>query len=210
MSIDLGAFLSTAPVVAVLRGISPAEAVPVGDALVEAGVSLLEVTLDSPEPFESLRLLADRHGEGAIVAAGTVLRAADVERVKAAGGRMIVAPNFSPAVVAEARAAGLPCCPGVMTPSEAFAALEAGADMLKLFPGDALPPKAVKGIRAVLPRGTVLMVTGGVDADTIPAFLGAGANGVGLGSALFVTGKPAEEVGAAARRFVEIAKGARA
>lgn len=208
---DPKTLLNAAPVVAVLRGIAPEEAEAVADALLAAGVRVLEVTLDSPEPYRSLRLAAARcaaFGDGAIAAAGTTLKPEQVPQAAEAGAALIVAPNFSPKVVAAARAAGLPSCPGVMTPSEAFAALEEGADMLKLFPGDAVTPKVVKGLRAVLPP-VPLMVTGGVDAETIPAFLKAGADGVGLGSALYKPGKSAEAIGADAARFVAIAREAR-
>lgn len=196
----------TAPVVAVLRGITPDEAAPVGDALVDAGIRVLEVTLDSPDPLVSLGLLRERFGDEAVIAAGTVLRAEDVLPAAEAGAQWIVAPNFSPSVVAAAREAGLPSCPGVATPSEAFAALESGADMLKLFPGDLITPPVLKGLRAVLPRGTCLMVTGGVNEANIPGFLAAGADGLGIGSALFAPGKPAAQIGADAARFLAIAR----
>ncbi|MEM7176088.1 MAG: 2-dehydro-3-deoxy-6-phosphogalactonate aldolase [Pseudomonadota bacterium] len=199
----------TAPVVAVLRGITPDEAAPVSDALVDAGIKALEVTLDSPDPLLSLRLLRERHGGDAIIAAGTVLKAEDVAPAAQAGAQWIVAPNFSASVVAASREAGLPACPGVATPSEAFAALDAGADMLKLFPGDLITPPVLKGLRAVLPNGTCLMVTGGVSEANIPGFLAAGANGLGIGSALFAPGKPAAQIGADAARFLAIAREAR-
>ncbi len=199
----------TAPVVAVLRGITPEEAAPVSDTLVDAGIKILEVTLDSPEPLLSLSLLRERHGDDAIIAAGTVLKPDDVAPAAHAGAQWIVAPNFSAPVVAAAREAGLPACPGVATPSEAFAALEAGADMLKLFPGDLITPSVLKGLRAVLPKGTCLMVTGGVNEENIPAFLAAGADGLGIGSALFAPGKAPAQIGADAARFLAIAREAR-
>ncbi|MEQ8441243.1 MAG: 2-dehydro-3-deoxy-6-phosphogalactonate aldolase [Alphaproteobacteria bacterium] len=198
--------LSRAPLFAVLRGLPPSEAIPACGALIEAGVSVLEVTLDSPAPYESLHLIAEHYGETALVAAGTTLTVAEAEHALAAGARMIVAPNFSPAVVSATRAAGAISCPGVMTPTEAFAALEAGADCLKLFPGDAISPKVVTGMRAVLPSGTGVVVTGGVDADNLCAFLDAGANGVGIGSALYRPGKSPEAVYAAAEKFVALAR----
>lgn len=197
------------PLIAVLRGIAPEEAEPVGDALVEAGFLVMEATLDSPSPYDAIATLAKRHGDRVLVGAGTVLRPEEVGRVAEAGGRLIVSPNFSPPVVEETRRLGLISAPGVMTPTEAFAALDAGADALKLFPGDAVRPKVVKALAAVLPKGTAMAVTGGVDADTIPDFLAAGALGVGLGSALFKPGKPAAEVAADAARFVEWARRAR-
>lgn len=205
MSDQIVQILTDAPVVAVLRGITPEEAGPVGDALTEAGVRALEVTLDSPGALESIGILARRHGEASLIAAGTVLKAADVARVADAGGRLIVAPNFSPGVVGAAVEAGLPACPGVMTPTEALAALAAGASMLKFFPGDLLSPKAVKSIRAVLPGPPPIMVTGGVNAANTPDYLEAGAVAVGIGSALYAPGKAPEAVRADAVRFLRAA-----
>ena len=201
--------LVQSPLLAVLRGVRPEEAEAVGDAAVSAGVKNLEVTLDSPDPYRSIESMRRRFGEDVVVAAGTVLTADQARCAVAAGAQMIVAPNFSPAVVAAAHDAGCAAAPGVMTPSEAFAALECGADALKLFPGDVLGPAGVKAMRAVLPDGVRLMVTGGVDEGRIPAFLAAGADVLGLGSALFKPGKSAAEVGAAAARFVAAVREAR-
>lgn len=202
--------LRSARLLAVLRGVSPGEVVAVSDALIEAGIRVLEVTLDSPEPLTSIALLRDRHPGRAIVAAGTVLTPGDAKAAVRAGASLVVAPNLSTAVLTVAKVAGALTVPGVMTPTEAFTAIEAGADMLKLFPGDALGASGVKAIRAVLPSATPMMVTGGVDESTIPAFLNAGADMVGLGSALYSPGKSPAEVGEAAARFVAAAKGARA
>src|SRR4249920_2372779 len=154
---DLRTALSTCPIVAILRGVKPNEIDVIGDALVEAGVVIIEVPLNSPNPFESIRRLAARHGARALVGAGTVLEASDVTRVKEAGGRLIVAPNFDTDVVRAARAAGLAVLPGVMTPSEGFAALKAGADGLKLFPAEIIPPAVFKAWRAVFPADTLLL-----------------------------------------------------
>lgn len=206
MTARLADALRRAPVLAVLRGVTPEEAPAVGDALIEAGLTILEVTLDSPSPFESLRRLADRYGDRALIAAGTVLKADQAAAAAAAGAQMIVAPNFAPAVVAATRAAGVISCPGVMTPSEAFAALDAGADALKLFPGDALAPKAVKGLRAVLPKDARLIVTGGVDEANARDFIEAGADGVGVGSALFAPGRPPATIRDSAERFLAAAR----
>lgn len=197
-----------APVLAVLRGVRPEEAEAAGAALVSAGVRALEVTLDSPEPFDSLRRLDQAFGAEALIAAGTVLRADQVGPALDAGARLIVAPNFSPAVVAEAVRHGAPAAPGVATPSEALAALDAGAAHLKLFPGDMIPPKAVKAMRAVLPAGASLIVTGGVDLANARAYLDAGAAAVGVGSALFSSGVAPDALRLAAARYVAAAIGA--
>ncbi len=195
--------LAAMPVLAVLRGIAPDEAVAVAEALLPHGIAALEIPLNSPEPFASLRLLADRVGAQAAIGAGTVLDPADVARTAEAGGSYVVAPNFSPAVVAATRAAGLVSMPGVFTPTEAFAALAAGADALKLFPGEALGPKTVRGLRAVLPAGVPLVVTGGVGPDTLGDYLAAGAQAVGTGSSLYAPGRSAAEVGAQAARLAD-------
>lgn len=200
--------LAAMPVIAILRGITPPEAPAIGAALTGAGITILEVPLNSPDPFASIATLAGQCGD-AIVGAGTVLRPAEVAQVAGAGGRIVVSPNFSPDVVAATRAAGLISVPGVYTPSEAFAALDAGADALKLFPGDLLTPKAVGALRAVLPAGTRLMVTGGVGLDNLAAFMAAGTDGAGIGSALYRPGRPAGEVGRLAAALAEAARAAR-
>lgn len=191
--------LARLPILAVLRGLTPEEAPAVGEALVAAGVAILEVPLNSPDPYRSIALLAERFGRDAVVGAGTVLRAEEVGRVADAGGRIVVSPNVSEPVVRATREAGLISVPGVYTPTEAFAALDAGASALKLFPGDLLSPKAVSALRAVLPRGTKLMVTGGVGAANLADWLAAGTDGVGIGSSLYKPGRPAAEVGRIAR-----------
>ena len=206
MGLSFADAVSQAPIAAVLRGVRPDEAPAVGEALVSAGVVFLEVTLDSSEPFESLKILSEAYGSAALIAAGTVLRAEAVRPALEAGARMIVAPNYSAAVVAETCAAGAMACPGILTPTEAFGALESGAHALKIFPGDMASPKAVKGLRAVLPKGTDLMVTGGVGADNLREFLAAGADAVGIGSALFAPGKAPDAIHRDAKQFVEIAR----
>ena len=190
------------PLVAILRGLRPAEAEAVGGALVEAGFRILEVPFNSPEPFASIRLLADRFGSGTLVGAGTVIDPADVTRLADAGGRLVVMPHTDPAVIAAAKAAGMACLPGVATPSEAFAALRAGADALKLFPAETLGPASVKAWRAVLPPGVLLLPVGGITPDNMAPWVAAGAAGFGLGTALYRPGATAAEVTAAARRFV--------
>ena len=202
---DLRTALSHCPIVAILRGVRPDEIDAIGDALVEAGVVTIEVPLNSPNPFESIRRLAARHGK-ALIGAGTVLEAADVTRVKEAGGRLIVAPNFDTDVVRAAKAAGLATLPGVMTPSEGFSALKAGADGLKLFPAEIIPPAVFKAWRAVFPADTLLLAVGGIGVDNIRNYADAGASGYGIGSALYRPGRPAAEIGDLARALVAAAK----
>lgn len=189
------------PLVAILRGLTPAEAEPVGDALVGAGFRLLEVPLNSPEPLASIALLRRRFPD-ALMGAGTVLDAAQVRAVHEAGGELIVAPNFDAAVVAEARRLGMVSLPGVMTPTEAFGALAAGATGLKLFPAELASPAVVKALLAVLPRGTALMPVGGISPDNMQPWRDAGAAGFGIGSSLYKPGKSAAAVAADAIKFV--------
>ena len=203
---DLRAALTRCPIVAILRGVAPDEIDAIGDALVEAGVTVIEVPLNSPSPFESIRRLAARHGTRALVGAGTVLEADDVARVADAGGKLVVAPNFDADVVRAAKAASLASLPGVMTPSEGFAALKAGADGLKLFPAEIIPPAVFKAWRAVFAPDTLLLAVGGVGVDNIKSYAQAGASGYGIGSALYRPGRPAAEIGQLARALVAAAK----
>jgi 2-dehydro-3-deoxyphosphogalactonate aldolase len=203
---DLHAALKVCPIAAILRGVKPDEIDAIGDALVEAGITIIEVPLNSPEPFESIRRLAARHGARALVGAGTVLEAEDVARVAQAGGRLIVAPNFDADVVRAAKAAGLAALPGVMTPSEGFSALKAGADGLKLFPAEIIPPAVFRAWRAVFPPDTLMLAVGGVGIDNIAAYRDAGASGYGIGSALYKPGRSAAEIGRLARALVAAAK----
>jgi 2-dehydro-3-deoxyphosphogalactonate aldolase len=189
------------PLVAILRGLSPAEAAEVGDAIVEAGFRLLEVPLNSPRPLDSIALLAARFPD-ALVGAGTVLDAKQVREVHAAGGQLIVSPNFNAEVIAEAKRLGLVSLPGVMTPTEAFAALAAGASGLKLFPAELASPAVVKALLAVLPQGTALMPVGGIAPGNMAAWRDAGAAGFGIGSALYKPGKSAAAVRESALDFV--------
>ena len=190
------------PLVAILRGITPAETEAVGDALTGAGWGLLEVPLNSPDPLRSIEAMARRHPD-AIVGAGTVRTADEVKRVHDAGGRLIVCPHFDWRVVEAAGALGMVCLPGVMTPSEAFAALDAGATGLKLFPAEMVPPPAVKAMRAVLPADVLLFPVGGIAPATMAGYRTAGANGFGIGSALYKPGMDAQAVAAAARTFAD-------
>lgn len=195
------AALQALPLVAILRGLTPAEAPAVGDAIVESGFRLLEVPLNSPQPLESIALLRQRFPQ-ALVGAGTVLGAQQVREVHAAGGELIVAPNFNAEVIAEAARLGLVSLPGVMTPTEAFGALAAGATGLKLFPAELASPAVVKALLAVLPKGTPLMPVGGITPDNMATWRAAGAAGFGIGSALYKPGKSAAAVREDALRFV--------
>lgn len=203
---DLRAALAQCPIAAILRGVKPDEIDAIGDALIEAGVTVIEVPLNSPQPFESIARLASRHGQRALIGAGTVLTAADASRVNEAGGQLVVAPNFDADVVRAAKAANLTALPGVMTPSEGFAALKAGADGLKLFPAEIIPPVVFKAWRAVFPADTLLLAVGGVGADNIATYREAGASGHGIGSALYKPGRPAAEIGKLAKALVAAAK----
>jgi 2-dehydro-3-deoxyphosphogalactonate aldolase len=191
------------PLVAILRGLAADEAGAIGAALVEGGIRALEVPLNSPLPFESLRRLRATLADDVALGAGTVLRADDVARAVEHGASFIVAPNFDPAVVRATKRAGALSMPGVATPTEAFAALAAGADILKVFPAEQIPPAVVKSWRAVLPPGSLLYPVGGIDADNLAAYRRAGADGFGIGSSLYRPGASPEAVAAASRRLVE-------
>jgi 2-dehydro-3-deoxyphosphogalactonate aldolase len=203
---DLRGALNQCPVVAILRGVRPGEVDAVGDALVEAGITIIEVPLNSPEPFDSIGRLARRHGARALIGAGTVLETQDVARVKDAGGRLVVAPNLDADVVRAAKAAGLVALPGVMTPSEGFAALKAGADGLKLFPAEIIPPAVFKAWRAVFPADCLLLAVGGVGVANLKTYADAGASGYGIGSALYKPGRSPAEIAPLARALVAAAK----
>ena len=198
----MNAWLARCPLVAILRGIRPDEAEAIGAALVEAGIAVIEVPLNSPEPLDSIARLQRRFGERALIGAGTVLRPADIGAVAAAGGRMIVPPHADPAVTRAAKAAGLLAVPGFFTPAEAFALLDAGADALKLFPAEAGSPAMLRAVRAVLPAGTSVLPVGGIDAGNIPAWHDAGAAGFGIGSAIYKPGDDAQAVAAKAARLL--------
>lgn len=198
---ELREALARCPLVAILRGITPAEVEAVGDALVEAGFSMIEVPLNSPDPFDSIARLATRLSTRALVGAGTVLSTDDVARVAATGARLVISPNTDPAVIAASAAAGMVSLPGYFTPTEAFAALAAGATGLKLFPAEAGSPAVIKAHRAVLPRDVPILAVGGMTPDTVPLWQEA-CDGFGLGSALYRPGQSAAAVGDQARRFV--------
>lgn len=190
------------PLVAILRGVRPCEVEAIGAALVDAGIRIIEVPLNSPEPLDSIARLARAVGGTALVGAGTVLDPADVARVAAAGGQLVVSPGTDPAVIAATRAKGLVAAPGYFTPSEAFAAIRAGAHALKLFPAEAAPPAVVKAQAAVLPKDVPLIAVGGITPDKLADYRAAGAAGFGLGSALYAPGMTAAEVAGRARAFV--------
>ena len=189
------------PLIAILRGLTPAEAPAMGEALVSSGFAIIEVPLNSPEPFKSITALSQQFPQ-TLIGAGTVLNAQQVKDVHAAGGRLVVAPNFNPAVVAQALALNMVVLPGVATPTEAFAALDAGAHGLKLFPAEMISPATVKALRAVLPKAAALMPVGGITPDNIAVYRAAGATGFGLGSALYAPGRSAELVHEKAKAFV--------
>lgn len=199
---ELKSRLAECPLVAIIRGVTPDAVEAVGEALYAAGIRIIEVPLNSPDPLESIARLAQCMGDRALVGAGTVLEAAQVERVAEAGGRLIVSPNTSISVIEATVAAGLVSSPGFFTPSEAFDALGAGAHGLKLFPAEAGSPAVVKALRAVLPKDAPLLVVGGVKPDTMRPWLDAGADGFGLGSGIYRPGQSAEEVAEQARAYV--------
>ena len=195
--------LAELPLIAILRGITPQEAVPVGLALAEAGLRIIEVPLNSPQPLRSIEGLARELGTRCLVGAGTVMSPAQVEAVAGAGGRLIVMPHGDAAVIRAAKAQGLYCAPGIATPTEGFAALAAGADALKLFPAELLAPPVLKALRAVFPAETLFLPVGGITPQNLGAYAAAGANGFGLGSALYKPGAAPEQVAIQARKFAD-------
>jgi 2-dehydro-3-deoxyphosphogalactonate aldolase len=198
---SLRTYLDRLPLIAVLRGITPAEIDGIGAALFDSGFRILEVPLNSPEPFDSIARLERRFGERCLTGAGTVLRLADVARVAAAGGKLIVMPHGDVEIVREAKRLGMLCVPGVATPTEAFAALDAGADGLKMFPAEQLSPAALKAWRAVLPKDALVFPVGGIRPDNMAAYWEAGANGFGTGSNLYAPGSAPDTVREVAGRY---------
>ena len=196
----LAAAMHTLPLVAILRGITPGEVLAVGQVLVDAGWSIIEVPLNSPQPLHSIAALAHRFPQ-TLIGAGTVLDADEVRAVASAGGALVVAPNTDVEVIFEAQRCGLVCLPGVATPTEAFAALAAGAHGLKLFPAELLSPPVLKALRAVLPAGTKVLPVGGITPANMAAYRAAGAAGFGIGSALYQPGMALADVAAQARLF---------
>ncbi len=189
-------------IIAILRGIRPEQVLAVADALIGEGITKIEVPLNSPDALASVAALAGRFGDVAVIGAGTVLTPADVDSVAAAGGQLIVSPDANPAVIARTKALGLLSYPGVMTPTECFAALGAGADGLKLFPGSLIGPAGLKALRAVLPEGTEVLAVGGAGPENFAEWFASGASGFGIGTALYRPGDGAAEVAARARGIV--------
>ena len=191
-------------VIAILRGVTPAEVLAVGRALIEGGIRVIEVPLNSPQPFESIEQLARAFNGQALIGAGTVLSAADADRVADAGAGLVLSPNFDAVVVQRTKARGLLSMPGVATPSEGFAALTAGADALKLFPAELLGPAVMKAWRSVFPSSTAMFAVGGVGEHNLAGFKRAGAVGAGIGSSLYAPGAATEALTVRARRLVEL------
>ena len=195
-------YLDECPLIGIVRGVTPSEAEAIAGAILESGIRIIEVPLNSPEPLKSIELLARRFGDSALVGAGTVLTASQVGQVKAAGGRIIVSPDTNSEVVAAAAGAGLVSSPGYFTPSEAFAAIRAGAHALKLFPAEAASPSVLKAQLAVLPRDVPVLVVGGVKPDGLRPWLDAGATGFGLGGGLYKAGQSASDTLEKAKAYV--------
>jgi 2-dehydro-3-deoxyphosphogalactonate aldolase len=200
--LDLGQWLAMCPLIAILRGIRPEECVDVVAALDAAGIAIVEVPLNSPDPMESIGRLADRFGRHMLIGAGTVMTARQVDDIADAGGRLIVTPHAAAEVVTAAKRRGLLACPGFFTPSEAFAMLALSADALKLFPAEAAAPAVLSALRAVLPAGTKVLPVGGIGSGNMAAWRAAGAAGFGIGSSIYKPGDSADTVGAKARALL--------
>lgn len=198
--------IATCPLVAILRGLKPEEAVEIGESLYGAGIRLMEVPLNSPRPLESIAALSDAFQNRAIIGAGTVLTTEQVDEIAAAGGKLIVSPNTNPDVIKWAQHQNLIAIPGVFTPTDAFAAIEAGAEILKLFPADTGGPSHLKALKAVLPKDIRVLAVGGVGPDTYSNWRAAGADGAGCGSTLYSAGDDAETVRCKAEALVASTK----
>ncbi|MCB5177513.1 2-dehydro-3-deoxy-6-phosphogalactonate aldolase [Microvirga sp. SM9] len=209
LTLILRDFMTGLPLIAILRGLKPENAERVGHALVEAGFRIIEVPLNSPEPFRSIEIMAKTLPQDVLVGAGTVLEPDLVNGVLDAGGKLIVMPHADTDVIKRAKELRLICTPGVATPTEAFAALKAGADGIKIFPAEATPPAVVKAWRAVLPKDAIVIPVGGIRPDTMKAYVQAGADGFGLGSALFTPSMSVEDIRRNADDFAAAWRGLR-
>ena len=196
-------YLDQCPLIAIIRGVTPDDAEVIGDTILEGGIRIIEVPLNSPNPLASIEKLAKKFGDRALVGAGTVLKLEDVARVGDAGGRIIVSPDTNAEVISAAAAAGLVSSPGYFTPSEAFTAIRAGATALKLFPAEAASPAVLKAQLAVIPRDVPVLAVGGIKPDNMRPWLDAGASGFGLGGGLYQPGQSPEETLAKAKAYVE-------
>jgi 2-dehydro-3-deoxyphosphogalactonate aldolase len=203
-------FLDRCPLIAILRGVRPDEVIPICAALEAAGIAIVEVPLNSPQPIESIRLLAANFGERLLIGAGTVMTPAQVEEVAAVGGRLIVTPHADPDLVRTAKALHMMAAPGFFTPAEAFSLLDAGADAIKLFPAEGSNPAALRAMRAILPPGTLVIPVGGIAPDNIRLWHEAGAAGYGIGSSIYKPGDTAEIVGRKAAALVAACQAATA
>jgi len=190
------------PLIAILRGVTPHEAADMCAAIIDAGIDRIEVPLNSPDPFESIKVMVDAHGDRALIGAGTVLSTDDVGRVAQAGGQLVVSPNCDQRVIVATKAAGMQSWPGVMTPTECFEALKAGADGLKVFPASILGPDGIKAIRAILPTGTQVYAVGGAGPDNFKQWIDASADGFGIGSAIYKPGDSVATVADKARAII--------
>jgi 2-dehydro-3-deoxyphosphogalactonate aldolase len=200
--LDVRAWLARSPLVAILRGVQPSEVESICSALERAGISIVEVPLNSPRPLESISILSRRFGDRMLIGAGTLTTPSQVDEVAAAGGRLVVTPHADTAIVRAAKGAGLFACPGFFNPTEAFALLDAGADAIKLFPAEVLGPPMLKALRAVLPASAVVIPVGGVDVDQVAPWMAAGALGLGVGSSIYRPGDGAAVVEARCRALV--------